>query len=135
MFGGLKPGVSEHQAQANVDVISRQLPRQYAGSQPSSQRLRAIERTHVEMYPASRGISSLRARYAEPLVFLLALTGAVLLIACANIANLLMARAAAKQKEMAVRVAIGANRARLLRQMLTESVVLAFVGGVLVLQR
>ena len=131
MLGRLRPGVSERQAQANIDLLFRQLLRHYAGAQPSPERLRAIQRTQVQMRPASRGISNLRARYAEPLVFLLALTAAVLLIACANIANLLMARAAARQKEIAVRAAIGASRARLLRQMLTESVVLASAGGAL----
>jgi predicted permease len=131
MLGRLRPGVSERQAQANIDMLFHQLLRHYAGPQPSPERLRAIQRTQVQMHPASRGISTLRARYAPSLVFLLALTGAVLLIACANIANLLMARAAARQKEMAVRAAIGANRGRLLRQMLTESMVLASAGGAL----
>jgi predicted permease len=131
MLGRLRPGVSDRQAQANIDLLFRQLLRHYAGAQPSPERLRAIQRTQVQMRPASRGISNLRARYAEPLVFLLALTAAVLLIACANIANLLMARAAARQREIAVRAAIGASRARLLRQMLTESVVLASAGGAL----
>jgi ABC-type antimicrobial peptide transport system permease subunit len=131
MLGRLRPGVSEAQAQANIDLLFRQLLRQYAGPRPSVKRLSAIQRTHGEMHPASRGISSLRVRYAPSLVFLIALTGAVLLIACANIANLLMARAAARQREMAVRAAIGANRARLLRQMLTESIVLASAGGAL----
>jgi len=133
VYGRLKPGVDMRQAYAGLQPLFHQIidmeVRMPAFRNATSYDKDQFLRMFLEAMPGSQGNTNLRRQYEKPLWVLMGVVGLVLLIACANLASLLTARAAARQKEIAIRLAVGSSRGRMVRQLLTESLVLSAAGG------
>ena len=133
VYGRLKPGVSVEQAKAGLQPLFHQIIQREVVEPPfrnaSAFDKEQFLRMWLDVQPGSQGNTNLRRSYEKPLWVLMGVVGLVLLIACANLASLLTARAAARQKEIAIRLAMGSSRARMLQQLLTESLLLSVVGG------
>jgi predicted permease len=129
VIGRIKPATSLPAVEAKINNALQQW---FNANQPphNDNERKTMERQHITLTPAGGGVSSLRQNYQRDLTLLLMITTVVLLIACANVANLQLARSASNTQQMAIRAALGARRVRVIRQVLTECIVLAVIGGI-----
>lgn len=132
-FGRLKPGIAADRAKASLQPFMHSMlemeVKEPAFRNASSYTRAQFLKSWTDVLPGSQGRSSLRSRLTTPLWVLIGLMGAVLLLACANIASLLLARATMREREITIRLAIGAGRRRIIRQLLTESLLLSALGA------
>ena len=136
VFARLKPGITPKQAEASLAPLYKQILNAEVDTLPADKPLIRevfLKEKTLAVETSGKGISSLRTAAEKPLYVLMGMVGLVLLIACANVANLLTARAAARQKEIAIRLSLGASQWQIARQLLVESAVLSFIGGCLAL--
>jgi predicted permease len=126
-----RPGISMAQAKARLAVVWPRLASIATTARMRAKRRKVLLNSSIDLVPGGAGWSMLREQFRRPLFVLMGVTGLVLLIACANFANLLLARGAARSKEIALRFAIGAGRGRIVRQLLTESLMLSSAGAAL----
>jgi len=131
VLGRLKPGLSIDQVEARLKTLAGPILEATIPSNVSSSQQKIYLKRTFAVQMAANGLSNIRSKYSQALMVLMVIVGVVLLIACSNVANLLLARGAAQQREIAIRMALGSGRGRLIRQLLGESLLLSFTGAAL----